>query len=83
MAKPVGLLGFSRIGDSGMTFCYFEALTIARGLLLLTPFVPDGCDTAPPAISVNTEEITNLKVVELEAFRSSCTDMSVVQSGNN
>ena len=83
MAKPVGLLGFSRIGDSGMTFCYFEALTIARGLLLLTPFVPDGCDTAPPAISFKTDELTNIKVVELEALRSSCTDISAVQSENN
>ena len=79
MSKPTGRVGFSFPGETAFNMYEFESLTIARGVIVITCWNPTG-NLEPEAIILKIDDISGIKIVDIEECRSSRNQKSTVRS---
>ena len=79
MSKPTGYFCWAHKGETGGNLVGFESLTIARGVIILTTWNQFDNPSPIDAMVFKIDDIKDIMVVEIEAFRSSRNDIGAAQ----
>ena len=79
MSKPTGYFCWALKGETGCNLVGFETLTIARGVIMLTTWNQFDNPNPIDAMVFKIDDIKDIMVVEIEAFRNSDNDIGAAR----